>query len=121
MASLTIIKNKAYEFTVYVKEEDSFTAQDLTDFSSSTMTIISYAAVPETIGTISLTVLDSANGVLKGTIPATITGLMASVRGDEVDGFYLKPAYQGLLSIVFSGDTTDRNVLIDKIYVTPGA
>lgn len=57
------------------------------------------------------------NGYLKGTIPALDTAKLTVERGDVVDGYYLKPAYQGVLQVLFSDTTPSKTALICEIYV----
>lgn len=67
------------------------------------------------------------NGYLKGIIPIANdtsnpvnkgTASMVINRGDAVDGLYLKPSYQGIISVTFT-DRPAVTTLIDKIYVAP--
>lgn len=57
------------------------------------------------------------NGFLKGNIPAIETGVLNVSRGDAVDGYYLKPTYQGILQVNFSDNTLNKTAIVCQIYV----
>ena len=131
MADLIVPKGKEFKFNVKVIEKDSFIAQDVTNLNlitssvkfmnSATMLCIASAGtiielIPDDPLEDPLTYL---NGMIGVTIPSTVTTLMVSERGDKVDGYYLKPTYQMIIDLVFTDDTPNRVVMLDKVYVMP--
>ena len=120
MSDFIIPKGKEYKFTVRVIEKDSFLPQDLATMTSVTVELINRStgcAVDDTTP-IAVTVLDALNGMLTVTMPAAYTALLEVERGDKVDGYYLKPVYQCIITVKFS-DIPDILSIIDKVYVTP--
>ena len=120
MSDFIIPKGKEYKFTVRVIEKDSFLPQDLATMVSATVELINSStgcAVDDTTP-ITVTVLDALNGMLSVTMPADYTALLEVERGDKVDGYYLKPVYQCIITVKFS-DIPDILSIIDKVYVTP--
>lgn len=131
MANLIVPKGKEFKFSVKVIEKDSFIAQDVTNLdliasnvkfmNSATMLCIANTGtiielIPDDPLEDPLTYL---NGMIGVTIPSTVTALMVSERGDKVDGYYLKPTYQMIVDLVFTDDTPNRVVMLDKVYVMP--
>lgn len=131
MANLIVPKGKEFRFSVKVIEKDSFIAQDVTNLdliasnvkfmNSATMLCIASAGtiielIPDDPLEDPLTYL---NGMIGVTIPSTVTALMVPERGDKVDGYYLKPTYQMIIDLVFTDDTPNRVVMLDKVYVMP--
>ena len=125
MSDFIIPKGKEFKFNIRVIEKDSFMAQDITNLSvsSSSVKFINPAtsACLSNTGITIEKVPDYANGVITVTIPATITSLMTVNRGEEVDGYYLKPTYQMIVELVFTDSTPDRVVVLDKVYVVPAS
>lgn len=61
-------------------------------------------------------------GAVKVTLASTYTAKMNPRRGDIVDGLYLKPAYEAVLTVKFTDpEIPTRTVLIDNIYVVPAS
>ena len=131
MANLIVPKGKEFRFSVKVIEKDSFIAQDVTnlDLIASTVKFMNSATMLciASAGTIIELIPDDPlenpltylNGMIGVTIPSTVTTLMVSERGDKVDGYYLKPTYQMIIDLVFTDDTPNRVVMLDKVYVMP--
>lgn len=59
------------------------------------------------------------DGKIKVVLDATMTDSLEYSRGDAVDGYYLKPTYQGVINIKFTDDTPERTAIIEKVYVAP--
>ena len=121
MAEFRIPKGKPYQFTVRVVAKDSFLAQDLTDMATATFELIDIdnSCVYDVAqnGTVIGNPLD---GVLKFSLSDTYTDGLTVARGDKVDGYYLKPAYQGVVTITFTDANIENRVtVIDKVYVVP--
>ena len=133
MADLIVPKGKEFRFSVKVIEKDSFIAQDVTnlDLIASTVKFMNSATMLciASAGTIIELIPDDPledpltylNGMIGVTIPSTVTTLMVSERGDKVDGYYLKPTYQMIIDLVFTDDTPNRVVMLDKVYVIPAS
>ena len=133
MANLIVPKGKEFRFSVKVIEKDSFIAQDVTnlDLIASTVKFMNSATMLciASAGTIIELIPDDPledpltylNGMIGVTIPSTVTTLMVSERGDKVDGYYLKPTYQMIIDLVFTDDTPNRVVMLDKVYVIPAS
>lgn len=125
MSDFIIPKGKEFKFNIRVIEKDSFIAQDITNLSVSSSSVkfmnpASGVCLSNTGITIEK-VPDYANGVIRVTIPSTITSLMTVNRGEEVDGHYLKPTYQMIVELIFTDSTPDRVVVLDKVYVIPAS
>ena len=120
MSDFIIPKGKEYKITVRVIEKDSFLPQNLTTMVSATVGLISKSTGCAVNGTtpITVTVLDALNGMLTVTMPAAYTTILEVERGDKVDGYYLKPVYQCIITVKFS-NVPDILSIIDKVYVTP--
>lgn len=125
MSDFIIPKGKEFRFNIRVIEKDSFIAQDITNLSVSSSSVkFINPATSVCLSNTGITiekVPDYANGVITVTIPATITSLMTVNRGEEVDGYYLKPTYQMIVELVFTDSTPDRVVVLDKVYVVPAS
>ena len=130
MADFIIPKGKEFKFNVKVIAKDSFLPQDLAlmDNATSSFELMVSATQVLVPGTISVTKVADAgsdpityvNGNCLVTIPDTVTSTLLVDRGDRVDGYYLKPLYQGILNIKFSnGGPSDMIAIIDNIYVAP--
>lgn len=59
------------------------------------------------------------DGRIKVDLDATLTGSLTYSRGESVDGYYLKPTYQGVINIKFTDGTPERTAIIEKVYVAP--
>ena len=121
MAEFIIPKDKPYQFTVRVVAKDSFLAQDLTDMDTATFELIDYntsclydAPVAGVVQN------DPLDGVLKFSLTDVYTGGLLTDRGPKVDGYYMKPTYQGVVTITFTDPLIENRVtIIQKVYVTP--
>ena len=133
MSDFVVPKGKEFRFNIKVIEKDSFIAEDVTNLDtinssvkfmkSSTMvcidnTGITIEKVPDDPLANPLTYL---NGVVGVTVPSTITDIMEIDRGTKVDNYYLKPAYQMIIDLVFTDTTPSRVVVLDKVYVAPAS
>ena len=131
MADLIIPKGKEFRFNIKVIEKDSFIAQDVINLDTTASSVkfmnsATLACINNTGTLIEIipddplaTPLTYLNGVIGITIPSTVTGVMLVERGDKVDGYYLKPTYQMIVDLVFTDDTPNRVVMLDKVYVIP--
>lgn len=137
MADFIVPKGKEFQFTLKIIEKDSFLPQDVTtlDTNNSSVTfreLSTMICVPAVIGSpitmtplpddISVTPLTYLLGRVKVTLPAAYTDQLVFERGDKVDGYYLKPTYEAIISLVFT-DTNipSRTVIIDSVYVIPAS
>lgn len=111
-----IPKGKDYTFTIKVMEKDSFLPQDLTNMSTATIEVL-LATTSCSVFITNMTVQDAINGVLECTIPLAQTDLLVGERGDKVDGYYLKPSHQALITVTFNDGTPTVFTAIDKVYV----
>lgn len=59
------------------------------------------------------------DGKVKVVLDSTLTASLSHLRGDAVDGYYLKPTYQGVINIKFTDGTPERTAIIEKVYVAP--
>ena len=129
MADFIIPRNQAFAFRIEVKEANTFIAQNLDTCTAATMKIVPISAPDTTTYTVTLAIpasgsADSQNGVLTGSISAVQSQAVNSntgfayERATKADGYYLKPAYQGVITITFS-DLPTISTIIDKIYVIP--
>ncbi len=118
MADFVIPKGETFEFSIRVKDKDSFIAQDLTNMDTAIFRLLDIDT-QSLVSTVSMVVIDAVNGVLRGTIPSTETSNLVVSRGPKEDGYYLKASYQGSITITFTDGTESINVLIDKITVAP--
>lgn len=119
---MTIPKGKDYAFNITVIEKDSFLPQDLTNIdlpnSSFELVLLSTLCKVE-VGTTTIEVLDALNGVLKVSLDNVLTDSLEYSRGEQVDNYYLKPTYQGIIQVKFTDTTPDRTAIIEKVYVAP--
>jgi len=122
MAEFRIPKGKPYQFTVRVVAKDSFLAQDLTNLESSTFELIDWDTMEKYSTTITGVVQgDPLDGIIKFSLDSTYTGGLEVARGDKVDGYYIKPGYQGVVTLTFTVASAIENrvTTIDKVYVVP--
>jgi len=118
MADFVIPKGQDFEFAIKVIEKDSFLPQDLTNMNTAEFRLIDIKDM-SLVHNSNMTVVDALNGILKGSISSTVTGILSISRGPQEDGYYLKPGYQGSITITFADGTESINVLIEKILVAP--
>lgn len=59
------------------------------------------------------------NGKINVVLDSVLTDSLVYSRGDAVDGYYLKPTYQGVINIKFTDDTPERTAIIEKVCVAP--
>jgi hypothetical protein len=125
MSDFVIPKGKEFRFNIRVIEKDSFIAQDVTnlDTVNSTIKFIN-PATSVCLSNTGITIEKVpvyTDGVISVTVPSSITNLMVVNRGEEVDGYYLKPTYQMIIELIFTDSTPDRVVVLDKVYVIPAS
>ena len=133
MADFIVPKGKEFRFNIKVIEKDSFLPQDVIALDEVNSTIkflnpeLGTCIVPVALDPITITrVPDDAlitpntflNGIVAVVVPASYTEQMIVERGPKVDGYYLKPTYQGIFDLVFTDTTPNRVVVLDKVYVT---
>jgi len=118
MADFVIPKGETFEFSIRVKDKDSFLSQDLTNMDTAVFRLIGIKT-QALVATVNMVVVDALNGVLKGAMANTDTAALNVIRGAAEDGYYLKAGYQGSMTITFTDGTESINVLISKILVAP--
>jgi hypothetical protein len=75
--------------------------------------------VPDDATAVPLTYL---GGRIKVTLADSFTDKMTPERGEKVDGYYLKPNYEGILTVGFTDpDVPTRTVLLEEVYVVPAS
>lgn len=131
MAEFIIPKGKDFIFNIKVIEKDSLLPQDVEtlDEISSTVEFIDIenntCIGPEDITIVRIPDDSTANpltyltGLIKISIPSTVTDQMRYELGDKVDGYYLKPVYKCSIDLQFTDTTQNRVVIIDKVLVAP--
>lgn len=130
MADFIIPKGKEFVFTVTVMEKETFLTQDVSNFdpSKSDVQFRELSTMSITPGTVTMVKLPDdetaptltySGGRIKVTIPASLTSQMSFERGEKVDGYYLKPTYEAIITIGFTDDTPTRTVILQNIYVIP--
>ena len=132
MANFKIPKGKDYSFNLTVLERNSYLPKDLVnmDDALSSVRIVKTDDLTTVSGTISIAKqVDSKvnptdpntyrNGKVKVSIPESVTSTLVWERGDKVDGYYLKPVYQIVVSIVFSDGTPEITSVIKDVQVLP--
>jgi hypothetical protein len=130
--SFKIPKGKNYTFGITVLERNSFLPKDLADMdlANSSFTLVKLSDLSVVAGTITmvrvaddkLNVLDPdsyLNGRVSVIVPSAVTGILEYERGDKVDGYYLKPTYQGVATIKFTDGTSDIVAVLPSILVVP--
>ena len=130
MADFIIPQGREFIFTVTVMEKGTLLTQDVKNFDAinssvqfrelATMTCVPGNCVLQKIpDDATASPLTYKSGRIEVTVPSTITIDMNYERGDKVDGYYLKPTYEGIITIAFTDDTPTRTVLLENIYVIP--
>ena len=130
MSDFIIPKGKDFEFTVTIMEKDTLLTQDVQNFNTTnsevkfrelaTMTCVAGNCTLEKVPDDSTaSPLTYKGGRIKVTVPSSITANMNYERGEKVDGYYLKPTYEGIITIAFTDSTPTRTVLLENIYVIP--
>lgn len=118
MAEFIIPKGKEYTFTIKVMERDSFIAQTLTSVGEVTVEFLLTSTSTSVFDT-TMTVANAVDGVLQCTLTAAETALLTTERGDKVDGYYLKPTHQALITIPFTDGTPTIFTILDEVFVAP--
>jgi hypothetical protein len=132
MATLKIPKGKTYTFSITVLEKNSYLPKDLAnmDMTNSSFSLVKLDTLAPVVGTITLTRIPDTkilitdpdtylNGKVSVSIPDTVTGDLVFERGDKVDGYYGKPTYEGVISIVFTNSTSSIVTVLTDIVVVP--
>ena len=130
--SFKIPKGKDYTFSITVLEKNSYLPKDLElmDEAGSSFTLVKLDDLTVVSGAITIVrVPDSKlnpldpdtylNGKVSVTIPSTVTGTLVYERGDKVDGYYLKPTYEGVVTIAFTDATSDIVAVLPNVSVIP--
>jgi hypothetical protein len=119
MADFNIPKGKEYVFTVKVMENDSFIPQDLTTMTLAQFELVNSTTLVTALSVTSTTTIGApTNGTIEFTLPALGTAALIYERGDKVDGYYLKPTYQAVITVKGS-DFVDILSTVDKVYIVP--
>ena len=130
MADFIIPKGREFVFTVTVMEKDTLLTQDVENFDASnssvqfrelaTMTCVPGNCILQKIpDDATASPLTYKGGKIKVIVPNSLTTLMNTERGEKVDGYYLKPTYEGIITIAFTDDTPTRTVMLENIYIIP--
>ena len=132
MASFKIPRGKTYTFSITVLERNSFLPKDLAtmDVANSSFSLVKLDTLAVVAGAISLVrvaddklnVLDQdtyLQGLVAVTIPDTVTSTLVYERGDKVDGYYIKPTYQGVVTVKFTDGTSNIVAVVSNICVIP--
>ena len=132
MSSFMIPRGKTYTFTITVLERNSFLPKDLADMDTvnTSFSLIKSSDLSAVAGVITVArVTDSKvnqldpdtylQGLLSVTIPDTVTATLAYERGTKVDGYYIKPMYEGIVTVKFTDTTSDIVAVVPSICVVP--
>ena len=109
----------------YTETSDTTTAAYLvgTYVKNTTSGIIYYCKSDSTIGDLLTGVnFEPAayrSGQVYFVLPSLVTSALVTSRGEAVDNYYLKPSYQGVITVTFSDGTPSRTAVVEKIYVAP--
>lgn len=136
MATFKIPKGKTYEFGITVLEKDSYLPKDLAnmDLVNSSFVLTKLDTLTNVAGAITMVRVPDpktpghesdpdtyVNGKLLVTIPSAVTATLEYERGSKIDDYYLKPTYQGLITVAFTDDTDIVSVVNDIAVVPLGA
>ena len=116
MALLTIPKGTAFEFSVTIKDTNSFEPKDLTGVTDANLRIVS-KDTGILVTTTDMTVVDADNGRLACSIPTAETNKLEVVKGDKEDRSYSIPNYDGIITVTFSNSANNMTVIIRDIAV----
>ena len=127
-----IPKGKTYTFSITVLERDSYLPKDLADMdtANSSFQLVNRDTLVPVAGTITMTrIADDkllpgdpdtyANGRVSVSIPNTVTSTLEYERGPKIDGYYVKPTYQGVVTVKFTDTTSDIVAVLQDICVIP--
>ena len=117
MSTLAIPKGLEFEFTIAVKDSNSFLAMDLTNMDPTSEFRIIEKESKSAIVTGLVSVKDAINGIVEISIPAEDTLMLNELRGGVEDGYYSKPNYSCLVTIKFTDDTNTINVIIEDVSI----
>ena len=127
-----IPKGKTYTFSITVRERDSYVPKDLADMdtANSSFQLVNRDTLVPVAGTITMTrIADDKllpedpdtylNGKVSVSIPDTVTSTLEYERGPKIDGYYVKPTYQGVVTVKFTDTTSDMVAVLQDICVIP--
>ena len=127
-----IPKGKTYTFSITVLERDSYLPKDLADMdtANSSFQLVNRDTLVPVAGTITMTrIADDKllpedpdtylNGKVSVSIPDTVTSTLEYERGPKIDGYYVKPTYQGVVTVKFTDTTSDMVAVLQDICVIP--
>lgn len=127
-----IPKGKTYTFSITVLEKNSYLPKDLADMdtANSSFQLVNRDTLVPVPGTITMTrVADEkllpedpdtyVNGRVSVSIPNTVTSTLEYERGPKIDGYYVKPTYQGVVTVKFTDATSDIVAVLQDICVIP--
>jgi len=136
MADFIIPQGREFQFTLKIMEKETFLTQDVETFDPAessvqfrelaTMDCVAVAAgevvmekLPDDDTAVPLTY---RGGRVKVTLADTLTAKMSPERGEKVDGYYLKPTYEGIITVGFTDpEIPTRTVLLEEVYVVPAS
>jgi len=145
MADFIIPKGREFVFTVTIMQKDSFLTQDV-EFFDPNNSDVQFRKLADmtcvTAGTVTMekvadpvTYDENGNpnptsyksGRIKVTVDSARTADMdVGERGSKVDGYYLRPMYEGIITVAFTESSSGaddasptRTVLLENIYVIP--
>lgn len=127
--SMSIPRGTDYVFTITVLEKNSYLPKNLEgiDLPASSFTLVKKSDLTRINGSVLELIPDDetvepltyANGLIKVLVPSEITSTLSFSRGSEVDDYYLKPTYFGLIDIRFADETDNVVAEIDNILIVP--
>ena len=136
MADFIIPKGREFQFTLRIMEKDTFLTQNVATFDPTKSDVqfrqlSNMTCVPVSTGEITMekvpdditaNPLTYAGGRIKVTLAATFTAKMNIDRGEKVDGYYLKPTYEGIFTVGFSDAAIPtRTVMLEEVHVIPAS
>lgn len=132
MASFKIPRGKTYTFSITVLEKNSYLPKDISSLNlgSSSFSLVKLDDLSLVTGDITITkIADDKlapsdpttynNGRLSITIPSVITSTLAYERGPKVDGYYVLPTYEGVVTLKFDNGSSDITAVVPDICVIP--
>jgi len=118
---MTILTGAPYTFTVKVLQRDSYLPQNVAglDTANSSFTLTALRTLTRVPGNAVFSVENAAEGKIRVSVPSSITNGLLHLRGEAVDNYYPKPAYQGELTLLFTDGNATRSVVVGDIRVVP--
>jgi hypothetical protein len=115
-----------------ILQSNSYLPKDLLymDNALSTFNLVKLDTLVPVTGTITLAKIPDGkvspadpdtflNGRVLVTIPDTVTSTLVFDRGPKVDGYYIKPTYEGIISIKFTNGDTNIIAIVPDISIIP--